>query len=154
MKVLARANKLAVRIEGFGSGTLVKDTEISGRLLRFKISGYLYLGCGGNVGGEGDVGGGLPGGFADVMAEGVVADGLAKADGVAFEEDLEDVGVDDLEDFVDGEGMEDLGVDLESSSSSEHCEREILPKRELSLTPATHSQSTVLLRSRMTMALR
>ena len=35
---------LAVRIEGLGSGTVVSDTDISGRLLRLKISGYLYVG--------------------------------------------------------------------------------------------------------------
>ena len=108
LKALVRAKMLAVRIEGFGSGTGVRDTDISGRLLRLKISGYLYLGCGGNPGGEEEVGGGLPGGFADVMAEGVVADGLAEADGDAFEEDLED--------FGDCEDLDEFGVDGVSSS--------------------------------------
>ena len=44
LKALVRAKMLAARIEGLGSGTVVSDTDISGRLLCLKISGYLYVG--------------------------------------------------------------------------------------------------------------
>ena len=66
------------------------------------MSGYLYWGRGANV---------LAGEGADGLAEGEVADGLALADGVANDEDLEDFG--DVND-----DLEDLGVDGELSSSS------------------------------------
>ena len=71
------------------------------------------------------------------MALEEVADGLALADVDANgEEDLEEVGVD---------GGELLGVEEQSDG--------VLCNFDVSLTPATHSQSTVLLRSRMTLAL-
>ena len=73
----------------------------------------------------------LAGGEADVLA---LADGVAiggdLADGDAFEEDVEDFG-------VDGE--------LSSSSSEIVEDLESFAKREQSLTPATDSQSTALL---------
>ena len=50
------------------------------------------------------------------------------------------------------EDLEDFGVDEEPSSESDEQSAEVVSKRELSLTPATHSQSTVLLRSRITLA--
>ena len=131
---------LAVRMEGLGSGIVVSDTDISGRL-GLKIFGYLYGagGLGGNPGGEDEV--------ADGLADGGVADGLALADGGAIGEDLAD-GV-ALE-----EDLEDIGVDGELSSSSSElvAHLEVFSKRELSLTPATASQSTALLRSQMTLA--
>ena len=73
------------------------------------------------------------------------------ADGVAIEEGLEDVGVEEAED-----DLEDFGVDgeLASSGSEEHSGEEMLAKRELSLMPATLSQSIVWLRFRMTLALK
>ena len=79
-----------------------------------------------------------------------MADGLALADGVANDGDLEDCG--DVV-YDDNEDLEDLGVDGELSSSSVYSCCEAFSKRELSLTPATHSQSTVLFRSKMTLAL-
>ena len=125
----------------------MSDTDISGRLSRLKILGSLYWGCGGNPGGEDGVADGLADGGA-----GVIADGLAEADGVAFEGDL-DVG-EALDDVGDEDDLEEVGVDGELSSSSEHSEWEAFLRRELSLTPATHSQSTVLCRSRTTLAFR
>ena len=67
------------------------------------------------------------------------------ADGVAFEDEVDDgVAVDE----------EDLGVDGEllSSSSELGTNLETFSKREHNLTPATNSQSTALLRSKMTLA--
>ena len=67
------------------------------------------------------------------------------ADGVAFEGEVDDgVAVDE----------EDLGVDGEllSSSSELGTNLETFSKWEHNLTPATNSQSTALLRSKMTLA--
>ena len=111
------------------------DTEISGRLSCLKILGCLYWGCGGNPGGEDGVADGL----AD-EGRGVIANGLAEADGVAFEGDTDEA----LDDISDEDDLKEVGVDGELSLSSEHSEVEAFPRRELSLTPATHSQSTVL----------
>ena len=82
------------------------------------------------------------------MAEDGGADVLAEEGGagvVAGEEEAE----------ADGdanEDLEDFGVDEEPLSESDEQSAEVVSKRELSLTPATHSQSTVLLRSRITLA--
>ena len=89
--------------------------------------------------------------------DGGEADGLALADGVAIEGDLADgdaIG----EGLADGdafeEDVEDFGVDGELSSSSSEIVEDLasFTRREQSLTPATDSQSTALLRSRMTLA--
>ena len=89
--------------------------------------------------------------------DGGEADGLALADGVAIEGDLADgdaIG----EGLADGdafeEDMEDFGVDGELSSSSSEIVEDLdsFSSREQSLTPATDSQSTALLRSKMTLA--
>ena len=98
----------------------------------------------GNPGGEGGFGDGLPGGGAraDGLADGgdgACADGLAgggdgdRAGGLA--------GVDDGEEHLD-----EVGVELSEES-------EVLDNLAVSLTPATHSQSIALLRSRTTFAL-
>ena len=139
---------LAVRTEALGwLGTLTRETDISGRL-GLKMLGYWYWGCGGNPGGED--------GVADGLAEdgaGDVADGLAEADGVAFGEDLEDFSVDgDLEDTGDDD-LEEVGVDGEELLGLEEQSDALLCNFDVSFTPATLSQSTVLFRSRITLAL-
>ena len=134
-----------------GSGIFVRETDISGRFLVLKIFGYLYWGCGGKPGGDD--------GVADGLADGdeEVADGLALADGIAMGGLLAD-GVAIGEGLADGDALEDdvedFGVDGELSlSSSELSENvELFSRREHSLTPATDSQSTALLRSKMTFA--
>ena len=88
--------------------------------------------------------------MAGVLASGEVADVLAKADGVAFEGDFGDD--DCFEDVGDGEDLEEVVVGVDGELSPEHSEEEACMRRELSLTPATHSQSTLLFRSRMTLA--
>ena len=87
--------------------------------------------------------------MADVVAiGGDLADGVAiggdLADGVAIGEEVLD---DDLEELEDK--FEDVGVEGESSGETDD-----LDNCEVSLVPATHSQSMVLFRSRMTLALR
>ena len=89
-------------------------------------------------------------GDADGLALEMVADGLALeevADGLALEEVADGVADGDANE----DDLEDVGVDGRLSSESvEHS----TDKRELSLIPATHSQSTVLLRLRTTLARR
>ena len=90
-----------------------------------------------------------------------MADGLALAGGVAIEGGLADgiaiggdlaggvaIGEDLAGDEVIEEALDDVGVDGELSASEEFS------KRELSLVPATHSQSTFSLRPRTTFAFR
>ena len=90
------------------------------------------------------------------MVDGV-DDGLALADGIAIGGDLADGDAFDGV-LADGdaieEALDDLGVDGElSSSESDEDLDETFSKRELSLLPATHSQSTTSLRPRITLAL-
>ena len=92
-----------------------------------------------------------------------MADGLALAGGVAIEGGLADgiaiggdlaggvaIGGDLAGDDAIEEDLDDIGVDGGLSAS----EAEGFSKRELSLVPATHSQSTFSLRPRTTFAFR
>ena len=117
----------------------------------------MYWGCVGNPGGDDGVADVLAlageGEVADGLADdgGDVADGLALADGVAIEEGLEDFGVAEGE-----EDLDDLGVDggVTSSGSEEQSWEAMFSKQELSLTPATLSQSMAWLRFKMTFSLK
>ena len=98
------------------------------------------MGNPGGESGEGEVRSGGGGVCADGLASGeeeLGADGLACGDG------------DDGEDCADGDGeelLEEVGVEVMERSA-------FLSNFEVSLTPATHSQSIVLFRSRTTFAL-